>query len=99
MLRIDCPWCGPRAEIEFRCGGQSHVARPPETVDDETWGRYLSERINPKGLHYERWLHAAGCRRWFNVARDTATHAIRAVYRMDEPRPVFDDVSAGTERP
>ncbi len=90
MLRISCPWCGPRAEIEFRCGGQSHIARPgpPEAVDDITWGRYLAERDNPCGLHYERWLHVAGCRRWFNVARDTTTHQILAVYRMEEPVPV-----------
>jgi heterotetrameric sarcosine oxidase delta subunit len=97
MLNIDCPWCGPRAEIEFRCGGQSHVIRPaaPESVDDETWGRYLSERINPKGVHLERWLHRAGCRRWFNIARDTATHEIKAVYRMDEAAPVLPRATAG----
>lgn len=90
MLRIDCPWCGPRAEIEFRCGGQSHIARPgpPEAIDDETWGRYLAERTNPRGVHLERWLHVAGCRRWFNLARDTGTHAVLQVYRMDQPAPV-----------
>ena len=41
MLLIDCPWCGPRAEHEFRCGGESHIARPgpPETVaDGEDYG-------------------------------------------------------------
>ncbi|MEQ1611156.1 MAG: sarcosine oxidase subunit delta, partial [Hyphomicrobiaceae bacterium] len=27
MLLIECPHCGPRAEIEFRCGGEAHVAR------------------------------------------------------------------------
>jgi sarcosine oxidase subunit delta len=87
MLQITCPWCGPRDEIEYRCGGQSHIVRPPETVDDESWGRYLSEKINPRGEHLERWLHEAGCRRWFNVARDTATHRIRAVYHMTEAAP------------
>jgi sarcosine oxidase, subunit delta len=97
MLLIACPWCGPRAESEFRCGGQSHIARPgpPEAVDDETWGRYLSERINPKGPHLERWLHAAGCRRWFNVARDTSTHEIIAIYRMDEAAPSLANQPAG----
>jgi len=91
MLRISCPWCGPRDEIEFRCGGQSHIVRPgpPEQVDDENWGRYLSERSNPRGDHLERWLHVAGCRRWFNVARDTATHRIRAVYSMVEAAPAI----------
>jgi len=22
----------------------------------------------------ERWVHSAGCRRWFNLVRDTVTH-------------------------
>ncbi|MEV4934742.1 sarcosine oxidase subunit delta [Sphingobium sp. LMA1-1-1.1] len=85
MLLIHCPWCGPRDEIEFQCGGQSHITRPgpPEEVSDERWAQYLFERINPRGLHRERWLHAYGCRRWFNVARDTATHAILEIYPMN----------------
>jgi heterotetrameric sarcosine oxidase delta subunit len=24
----------------------------------------------------ERWVHTAGCRRWFNLVRDTVTHTI-----------------------
>jgi heterotetrameric sarcosine oxidase delta subunit len=89
MLLIPCPWCGPRDEIEFHCGGQSHLARPEpwHAVDDATWGDYLFTRDNPRGLHLERWSHAAGCRRWFNVARDTVSHHILATYRMGEPVP------------
>ncbi|GAM97359.1 sarcosine oxidase delta subunit [alpha proteobacterium U9-1i] len=48
-------------------------------------------RINPKGLHFERWLHEAGCLQWFNVARDTRTHKIHAVYKMTDPKPVIAD--------
>ena len=30
MLLIPCPYCGTaRPEIEFRHGGEAHVARPP----------------------------------------------------------------------
>jgi heterotetrameric sarcosine oxidase delta subunit len=89
MLLIPCPWCGERDETEFHCGGQSHIARPTgaERLSDAEWADYLYMRDNPKGLHYERWLHASGCRRWFNVARDTVTHEIRAVYRMTDPKP------------
>lgn len=89
MLRIDCPWCGPREEIEFHCGGQAHIARPadPETLSDEDWADYLFMRDNIKGAQAERWVHAAGCRRWFNVVRDTITHDIIAVYRMGESPP------------
>ena len=87
MMRIDCPWCGPRDEIEYRCGGQSHILRPPESVSDEDWARYLVERDNPRGIHLERWVHAAGCGRWFNLARDTATHLIAATYPIDQAPP------------
>lgn len=89
MLLIPCPWCGERDESEFHCGGQSHIARPAnaETLSDAEWADYLYMRDNPKGLFFERWVHSSGCRRWFNVARDTVTHEIRAVYRMTDPKP------------
>ncbi len=56
MIQIDCPWCGPRSEEEFTCGGQSHITRPepPAEVSDQEWADYLYQRINPKGLHYAR---------------------------------------------
>ena len=52
MLQITCPWCGPRAESEFSCGGEAHIARPLDTdaLTDEQWGDYLFMRKNPKGL-------------------------------------------------
>ncbi len=89
MLKISCPWCGPRPEIEFRCGGESHMRRPGphDQVSDAEWAQYLFYRTNPKGVNFERWLHQHGCRQWFNVARDTATHEIRAVYHMTDPKP------------
>jgi sarcosine oxidase, subunit delta len=93
MLLIHCPWCGARDEIEFRCGGEAHIARPkdPDAVSDADWADYLFMRANPKGLHRERWVHAMGCRRWFNVLRHTVTHQILAVYRMGEPPPADKD--------
>jgi len=89
MLLITCPFCGPRDEIEFTCGGESHIVRPgpPEAVDDRQWGEYLFDRINPKGVHFERWVHRVGCKLWFNIARDTRTHAISAVYPLVAPPP------------
>src|SRR5580658_4480502 len=67
MLLIECPWCGPRAESEFSCGGEADIARPLETekLTDEEWGDYLFMRKNPRGVHREQWLHTQGCRRWF----------------------------------
>jgi len=82
MLLIECPWCGPRDETEYRYGGQAHVAYPedPAALTDQEWGRYLFVRENPKGPFAERWYHSHGCRRWFNVVRDTLTNEILRVY-------------------
>ena len=89
MLLIRCPWCGDRDEIEFRYRGQAHLAYPadPEGQADAEWADFLFMRENPKGEWAERWMHAAGCRRWFNAIRDTATYEFLAVYRTGEPRP------------
>lgn len=89
MLLIECPWCGPRAEIEFSCGGEAHIARPadPAAMSDEAWADYLFMRKNTRGLHREQWNHSSGCRRWFNVERDTVTYRINAVYRMGQSAP------------
>ena len=76
MLLVVCPWCGPRDEGEFHYGGQAGVAYPegPESLDDRAWGEWLFVRDNPKGPFAERWMHRAGCRRWFRAVRDTVTH-------------------------
>ena len=89
MLQISCPWCGPRDETEYHYGGQAHVAYPedPAALSDKEWAAYLFFRDNPKGPFAERWVHSTGCRRWFNVLRDTATHEVLTSYRLDEPRP------------
>ena len=89
MLLIACPWCGPRDELEFRYGGQAHIARPadPDALTDQEWADYLFMRNNPKGPFRERWVHAHGCRRWFNVLRHTVSHEILAVYKMGESPP------------
>ena len=84
MLVITCPHCGPREESEFSCGGEAHIARPlaENSLTDAEFADYLFLRDNPKGVFLERWRHAAGCRRWFNVVRDTVTHEIIEVYAM-----------------
>ena len=82
MLRIACPWCGEREELEFSYGGQAHIAYPkdPHALSDAEWAQFVFMRDNPKGVFLERWVHSHGCRRWFNVARHTVTHEISAVY-------------------
>jgi sarcosine oxidase, subunit delta len=95
MLQIECPWCGLRDEIEFRCGGPSHVQRPgpPDTIGETVWADYLFFNENPKGELRERWVHAAGCRQWFNVVRSTVSHEIVAVYRMGEAGPSVNNIT------
>ena len=74
MLRITCPWCGPREELEYRYGGEGMPI--PHDADDREWARVLYFRNNPAGVHIERWIHAAGCRQWFVIHRSTLTHQI-----------------------
>ena len=80
MLLIPCPWCGSRDEREFRYGGQAGIDYPadPDAMSDEEWADFLFMRDNPKGAFAERWFHAAGCRRWFDAVRDTATYEFGA---------------------
>lgn len=84
MLQLECPYCGLRDENEFSCGGEAHIARPlaENSLSDKDFADYLFYRDNPKGLFLERWHHSAGCRRWFNVARDTRSDNIIEIYMM-----------------
>ncbi len=89
MLIITCPYCGERPELEFRYGGEAHVARPadPSALSDDEWGEFLYQRTNPRGLHAERWRHVHGCGRFFNALRDTTTDFFAATYETGTPRP------------
>jgi len=99
MLLIDCPYCGLRPEIEFRCGGEAHIARPtqPAELDDKAWAEFLFIRSNPKGVHAERWIHQHGCQRWFNALRDTVSDAFLETYEMGA-KPKSRPDGAGTAR-
>lgn len=90
MLLIRCPCCKEdRPEIEFRYGGEAHIARgaDPSACSDAEWAGYLYLRSNPKGWHFERWQHAAGCGRFFNAVRHTETDRLIATYLAGTPRP------------
>ncbi|MCP4790995.1 MAG: sarcosine oxidase subunit delta family protein [Gammaproteobacteria bacterium] len=87
MLHIYCPYCEEmREEEEFSYSGEAHIARPldPESLTDAEWGDYVFFRTNPRGLHHEMWNHAVGCRRYFNVTRNTHTYEIYETYKMGE---------------
>lgn len=89
MLIVTCPWCGEREVTEFSYGGEAHITRPtdPEQLSDEQWGDYVFFRKNTRGVHYERWVHAHGCRRWFNAVRDTVTDEFFGSYKPGETPP------------
>ncbi|MBH69326.1 MAG: sarcosine oxidase subunit delta [Rhodospirillaceae bacterium] len=86
MIYIECPWCGFRDDSEFHYGGEAHIQRPvnsPELTDEE-FSKYLFMKTNTKGLLLERWSHSSGCRRWFNVLRNTVTNEILEVYLIKD---------------
>lgn len=88
MLLIECPYCGPRNELEFAYAGEAHVVRveAPAEQSDEAWGQYLYHRTNRRGVHAERWRHTHGCARFFNALRDTTTDQFLAIYQTGAPR-------------
>ncbi len=90
MLLIQCPYCGvERPELEFRCGGEAHIARPedPSAQTDQQWAEFLYMRTNTKGIYAERWRHIHGCGRFFNAVRDTVSDKFLKIYKAGEPMP------------
>ena len=62
---------------EFTYGGAA-LTRPEnaslEELPGAEWDAFVYQRTNPSGPHREYWFHAAACRTWFTVTRDTVTH-------------------------
>ena len=91
MFYIYCPYCEEhREEKEFHASGEAHIPRPldPDNCTDAEWGEYLFFRTNPRGLHHELWVHAVGCRKFFNITRDTVTYEIKETYKISS-KPQF----------
>ena len=95
MLWLDCPRCGRRPLDEFTFGGERRptpdsITDPDERDFDEVW---IFE--NPDGVTTERWFHAAGCRRWLTVRRDTSDRRRgRGQLMGDARRPALRDDAA-----
>lgn len=97
MLLIYCPYCQvKRAETEFHCGGEAHIARPadPSKTTDEDWVDFLYTRSNIKGVYAERWRHIHGCGRFFNAVRDTVSDDFLKFYKAGEPMPDLSALAA-----
>ncbi|MFN3744802.1 MAG: sarcosine oxidase subunit delta [Hyphomicrobiaceae bacterium] len=79
-MRLRCPYCGERSNDEFTVLGDADALRArPREGDPAAFFAYAYLRANPAGQHRELWYHAAGCRRWLVVTRDTRTHEIADV--------------------
>jgi len=78
MLWITCPTCGERPVSEFRFGGE--LPSVPDSITDPDTRNvdYVWMVNNVRGLTIERWFHAAGCRRWLTLSRDTVTDTVVA---------------------
>ena len=74
MIRLPCPWCGPRNVSEFRYVDEVTPRPGPESTTPEQWRGYLYLRRNPRGEVLETWYHTAGCRRYIRLNRDTGTN-------------------------
>ena len=77
MMRVPCPWCGPRHAGEFGYVGELRTRPEPASTTPTEWRDYLYLRQNRAGWTIERWYHRMGCRRYFVVERDTVTNEIR----------------------
>lgn len=79
MLRINCPFCGPRDHSEFTYGGDGTIEWPALDAPMEEWHAAVFLRRNTCGRQTETWHHVNGCRSWLLVERDTLTHEIFSV--------------------
>ncbi len=80
-MRIICPYCGERGNEEFSYLGDASLLRPDPAGAGamHAFADYVYLRDNPRGSHREFWYHAAGCRSWLIVTRNTSTHDITRV--------------------
>lgn len=91
MLTLRCPYCGVMAdETELAPGGEAHLTRFGPGATDDEFQTYLFTRENPRGVHFERWLHANGCGKWFHAARATDTLEVFGTYPAQTTEPPKD---------
>jgi sarcosine oxidase, subunit delta len=76
MIRIPCPYCGPRNSTEFRHVGEPARRPVGPDVPEAEWRSYLYGRENLLGWVVETWYHGSGCRRFLTVERHTESNEI-----------------------
>ena len=91
MLKLRCPYCKFMAdETELVPGGEAHIKRPLNNCSDDEFSSYLFYRKNPRGVHFERWLHQYGCGKWFIAARCTETMEVFGTYSAQTTKPPIE---------
>ncbi|PQM58957.1 MAG: sarcosine oxidase subunit delta [Rhodobacteraceae bacterium] len=88
MLKFKCPYCQFVAdETELVSGGEAHITRELGSSSEKDFADYLFYRKNPRGVHFERWLHQFGCGKWFIAARCTLTMEVFGTYSAQTLKP------------
>ena len=88
MLKFKCPNCELTAdETELTPGGQAHITRVTYPSSADAFSSYLFYRKNPRGVHFEKWLHHFGCGKWFIAARCTKTMEVFGTYSAQTLKP------------
>ncbi|MCC1491724.1 sarcosine oxidase subunit delta [Cognatishimia sp. F0-27] len=83
-MRLTCPLCGERDRREFYYQGAAEaLQRPDPQAPAQVWSDWVHLRDNPAGRTRDLWFHEAGCGAWLAVERDTVTHEIFSVERID----------------
>ena len=78
MMQIDCPYCGPRAQVEFAYERTLDSIVTLDMPAEEAVSR-LYARANPRGLDDELWRRSFGCRPWLVRRRHRVSHAIGSI--------------------
>ena len=91
MQQIDCPWCGPRAHIEFtylREAESVATGNMSSPADDKRELDRIYLRRNHPGIHTEIWQHSFGCRGCLRIVRNNLTHELgECLPASSEPAP------------
>ena len=88
MLAIKCHNCGLLVdETELQPGGEAHIKRFGPKSSTEQFSSYMFDRLNTKGIIFERWRHSYGCGKWFHVARCTETLEVFGSYSAQTLKP------------
>ena len=86
MMLIDCPQCGPRAQLEFTYVRSIDSIVPLDATPEDAMAK-LYARDNPRGLSDELWRHTHGCHQFITIRRHTVSHVIAAVVPFGEALP------------